>query len=223
MVKLDDWVLGDYLGIGNDLDSSFKTRHFLDDSQSDYALLKSFEQNLEIGARQTFRTTDPERWSAGSAVREAMEFVTRYSICELPQSDYVPRYADTRIGYFTLQWREWGDDAAHEPVVEVIKRWHLQKKDPEAALSEPVKPIVFWLENTIPEEYRPYVTQGLLLWNRAFEAAGFKDAVVVKQQPDDAEWDPQIFATTRFAGSAAVVPHSALWAPVRQIPTLASC
>ncbi|MFQ5694424.1 MAG: zinc-dependent metalloprotease, partial [Terriglobia bacterium] len=69
-------------------------------------------------------------------------------------------------------------------------RWHLKKKNPNARVSEPVKPIVFWLENTMPEEYRQAMRDGVLLWNKAFEKAGFKDALVVKQQPEDAEWDP---------------------------------
>jgi hypothetical protein len=75
-------------------------------------------------------------------------------------------------------------------VVRRVNRWNLEKKDPKAALSEPKKPIVFWLENTIPVEYRASMTEGVLLWNKAFEKIGFKDAIVVKQQPDNADWDP---------------------------------
>jgi hypothetical protein len=61
---------------------------------------------------------------------------------------------------------------------------------PDSLLSPPKEPIVFWLENTIPVEYRPYVANGVLLWNKAFEKIGFKDAIVVKQMPDTATWDP---------------------------------
>ena len=71
----------------------------------------------------------------------------------------------------------------------MIHRWRLEKKDPTAALSEPVKPITWWIENTTPEEFRPIIKEGVERWNMAFEKAGFKNAVVVKVQPDDAEWD----------------------------------
>ncbi len=71
----------------------------------------------------------------------------------------------------------------------MINRWHLVKKDPSAAISEPVEPIVFWIENTTPVEIRETVRDATLAWNEAFEAAGFRNAVVVKVQPDDAKWD----------------------------------
>ena len=63
------------------------------------------------------------------------------------------------------------------------------KKDPDAELSEPVQPIVWWIENTTPVEWRDTVAEGVLAWNKAFEAAGFKNAIEVRVQPDDAEWD----------------------------------
>ena len=71
-----------------------------------------------------------------------------------------------------------------------ITRWKLEKADPGAALSPPKEPIVYWIENTVPLEYRDAVRRGILAWNRAFEAAGFRDALVVKQMPDTAGWNP---------------------------------
>ena len=75
------------------------------------------------------------------------------------------------------------------PYNRYINRWHLEKAEPKLKFSPPKKPIVFWLENTIPVEYREAVRDGVLVWNKAFERIGFKDAIVVKQQPDDAEWN----------------------------------
>ncbi|MEM1140090.1 MAG: zinc-dependent metalloprotease, partial [Pseudomonadota bacterium] len=75
------------------------------------------------------------------------------------------------------------------PYADLIERWHLQKKDPALELSEPVEPIVFWIENTTPFEFRDIVRDAVLRWNIAFEAAGIKNAIVVKTQPDDADWD----------------------------------
>ena len=71
-----------------------------------------------------------------------------------------------------------------------MNRWNLEKQDPQAKVSAPKKPIVYWLENTIPHEYRDAGREGILAWNEAFEAAGFKNAIVAKQMPDDADWDP---------------------------------
>ena len=70
-----------------------------------------------------------------------------------------------------------------------VNRWRLEKKGPDAALSEPKEPIVFWIDRTVPEAYRPAVRDGILEWNKAFEKIGFKDAVVVKQQAADAPFD----------------------------------
>jgi hypothetical protein len=71
----------------------------------------------------------------------------------------------------------------------LIHRWDLRKKDPNAAVSEPVEPIVWWIENSTPHEWRETIKNAVLEWNKAFEKAGFKNAVQVKIQPDDADWD----------------------------------
>ena len=84
---------------------------------------------------------------------------------------------------------DFSDDVARSPRVRMIERWRLEKKDPQAALSEPVKPITFWIDRNVPLKYRAVVGEGILEWNKAFEKIGFKDAIVVKQQSDDAEFD----------------------------------
>ena len=76
------------------------------------------------------------------------------------------------------------------PYYDVINRWNLVKKDPNAALSEPVEPIVWWVENTTPVELRQTILNAGNKWNEAFEKAGFKNAVVMKMMPDTATWDP---------------------------------
>jgi hypothetical protein len=84
---------------------------------------------------------------------------------------------------------DYSDELTLSPRVYQLRRWRLEKKDPSAALSEPKQPIVFWLDRNIPVRYRPTITAGILEWNKAFERIGFKDAVQVKVQPDDADWD----------------------------------
>ena len=100
-----------------------------------------------------------------------------------------PRLADSRIGHFNTPKVTFSDDSKFTPVRWYVQRWRLEKKEPQAALSEPVKPNVFHLGNEIPEKYREPIRQGILEWNKGFERIGFKNVLVVKQQPDDADFD----------------------------------
>lgn len=119
----------------------------------------------------------------------SMFFSFVYSFRALPEQPLAPRRADARLGHFTETYSNLGDDLKANPRVHMIARWRLEKKDPSAALSEPVQPIVYWMDKNIPEKYRESVKAGILEWNKAFEKIGFKDAVQAKQQPDDADWD----------------------------------
>ncbi|MBX3637257.1 MAG: zinc-dependent metalloprotease [Rubrivivax sp.] len=107
----------------------------------------------------------------------------------LPEQPMRPRQADARVGYFTDSFSDLSDDLRPNTRVHHIKRWRLEKQDPAAALSPPVQPITFWLDRNIPARYRDTIRAGILQWNAAFERIGFKDAIVVKQQPDDADFD----------------------------------
>jgi hypothetical protein len=114
-----------------------------------------------------------------------------YNLSALPvDNGYVPRRYDARVGFFTTMFQDLTNERDASQIRQWILRWDLRKKDPSAALSEPVTPIKFWLDNAIPLQYRDAVKQGLTVWNKAFEGAGFKNAIVVEQMPDDADWDP---------------------------------
>ena len=112
-----------------------------------------------------------------------------YSFAALPEMPMAVRHADPRLGHFTESFTDLGGDLKANPRVHYVNRWRLEKKEPDAALSEPVKPIVYWLDKNIPPKYRASVEAGILEWNKAFEKIGFKNAVLAKQQPDDADWD----------------------------------
>jgi Met-zincin/Domain of unknown function (DUF5117)/Domain of unknown function (DUF5118) len=112
-----------------------------------------------------------------------------FSLSMLPEVPMARRKADPRVGYFTTGINDFSSDLARTPRQLSVIRWRLEKKDPAAAMSEPVQPIVFWLDKTIPVDYRATIQAGILEWNKAFEKIGFKEAVVVKQQPDDADFD----------------------------------
>ena len=112
-----------------------------------------------------------------------------YNIAKLPEQPMRPRVADDRIGYFVQERFDYGNDTTLTPKVNLIQRWRLEKKDPTAALSEPKEPIVFWIDRNIPHQYRQPIIEGVLEWNKAFEKAGFKDALQAKIQPDDADFE----------------------------------
>lgn len=111
-----------------------------------------------------------------------------YTLAKLPEQPMAARHADDRVGHFvTTRW-DWTTDMKDDERVRLVHRWRLEKAEPAAALSRPVQPIVYWMDRNIPERYRETVKAGILEWNKAFERIGFKDAIEVKQQPDDADW-----------------------------------
>jgi len=111
-----------------------------------------------------------------------------HSLIKMPENDYEVLIDDPRVGYFTTEVTDMTSTKAVN-YRDLVHRWNLKKKDPKAALSEPVKPIVWWMENSTPKEWRETIRGAVLQWNVAFEKAGFKNAMVVKMQPDDASWD----------------------------------
>jgi hypothetical protein len=117
-----------------------------------------------------------------------LSVTARHIFIKMPDEGYEPRVNDHRVGYFVNKST---DLTSYEnfPNFALINKWRLIKKDPQAELSEPVEPIVYWVENSTPEEIIPAVVAGIENWNIAFEEAGFKNAIVAKIQPKDATWD----------------------------------
>lgn len=152
--------------------------------------VKNFPENVEIeaqlgfsGGESFFLPTLPDY--------RALSLGIRYSLSRLPEtSNYRPRAADNRIGYFITAYQNLSDFSQRDAFVRYIQRWNLEKQDPNAELSPPVEPIVFWIENTVPHTYRQTIREGVLMWNQAFEKAGYLNAIEVRQMPADADWDP---------------------------------
>ena len=111
------------------------------------------------------------------------------NLSKAPEQLMRPRRADARLGHFTDEVMDLSHDLGIKPRQSFVNRWRIEKQDPEAALSAPKQAIVYWLDKNIPERYRASVTAGVLEWNKAFEKIGFKDAIVVKQQPADVDWN----------------------------------
>lgn len=151
--------------------------------------VRNYPENTDVIVEYVYENPAPVvRGGRDLADPRNVSLTVQHSLIEMPENDYEPRYDDYRVGYFTTRGTDMLSTSA-APYRDLVQRWNLKKKDPSAALSEPVEPIVFWIENTTPHEFREAVSEGVLRWNRAFEAAGFHNAVQVKVQPDDAEWD----------------------------------
>ncbi|MFC1888119.1 zinc-dependent metalloprotease [Candidatus Cloacimonadota bacterium] len=164
-------------------------RYNFDKDNSYYNYLKSFPMNTEIDVILHYYNNE----GTGAYTlpdSRSMLHKYHYSISTLPENNYRPRVADDRIGFFNTIYQDYSDLNTDSPYIRYINRWHLEKEKSGKKISKVKEPIVFWLENTIPEKYRDAVKEGILAWNDAFEEAGFKNAVVAKVMPDDADWDP---------------------------------
>ena len=160
----------------------------LSSSKTTITGFNNYPENTEIVVDYVYESTSPSVYV--SAITDA-RYVTvgyRHCILQMPEDGFTPRKDDARIGFFTTQVTDMTSTSS-TPWKDVIHRWRLEKKDPMAALSEPVKPITWWIENTTPYEFRDYIRTGVEKWNLAFEQIGYKNAVVVKIQPDSAEWE----------------------------------
>ncbi|MEP5762982.1 MAG: zinc-dependent metalloprotease [Halieaceae bacterium] len=161
----------------------------LSETRSSLQQVKAYPENIDLIVNYVYENPAP-LVRADAAVTDS-RFVSvrlQHTLIPAPEEDFKPRFADARLGYFAEQVTDMTSYAV-APWRDPIDRWKLVKKEPGAALSEPVEPILFWLENTTPEAYRDTVREAVLVWNQAFESAGFKDAIEVRIQPDDAEWD----------------------------------
>ena len=150
---------------------------------------KNFPKNSEFEATLTFvGGSDAGRFVQTVAPSvEAITLRMHHSFVELPDNNYQPRKYDIRSGYFGTSYFDYGSDIS-EPIEKmVINRHRLFKKDPTAAMSEAVKPIIYYLDNGTPEPIRSALLEGARWWNQAYEAAGYKNAFQVEVLPDSAD------------------------------------
>ena len=162
----------------------------LDDSKTFINQVRNYAKNTAVEVTYGFANATPNQRSAVYAVADARftSIVARHLFVEMPDGNFEPRVADQRVGYFSQRVTDMSTYDNY-PQRDLINKWRLIKKDPSAELSEPVKPIVFWVDKATPEEIKPMIVKGIEAWNIAYERAGFKNAVVAKIQPDEAEWD----------------------------------
>ncbi|MBD2778080.1 zinc-dependent metalloprotease [Iningainema tapete] len=192
LIDLSELLLTDLAGLSSSLGVSSPSTE-----NSYFGSAKAFPENMEIESVLNFSSIGDshraeEKIPLFATLPDQRGFTLRlhYSLSQLPQNNYQPRLADDRIGYFLTAYQDLSNDDRRDPFVRYINRWHLEKQDPKAAISPPKQPIVFWIDNAVPEQYRAAITEGVLMWNKAFEKAGFKNAIQVRQMPDKADFDP---------------------------------
>ena len=161
----------------------------LSDDKSKITAIRNYPLNTDVHVEYVYEDPAPTV-RGGSDITDSryVSIYVQHSFIEVPENDYAVRLTDHRMGYFAEEVTDLTDDSP-TPYRDLIQRWHLVKRNPEAALSEPVEPITWWIENTTPHEFRDAIKEGVLAWNQSFEKIGFRNALTVQVQPDDADWD----------------------------------
>ena len=192
VVDVTPFFLSDWADVGTVLQTAMTQRKLtgnvsLDDKRSSLQSVHLFGTNLETDVRLTFQT--PRNLSLETvADYRSIPIGIHYSLRDLPPTPMRPRLADERVGYFISAMKDFSRDTADHFFVRYVNRWRLEKRNPGPGLSEPVQPIVYYIDRTVPMEWRPAVRAGILEWNRAFEDAGFRDAIRVLDAPTDSAW-----------------------------------
>ncbi len=207
LINIAPFFLSDWADVGTILQTAAAQRKVttsisLDDKRSSFQRLRLFPTNLEAEVRLTFaaqrnlslETVSDYRW---------IPVGVHYSLLELPAKPMHPRFADDRVGYFVSAMKDFSRDTAENFFVRYVNRWRLERMYPGLGASIPVEPITYYIDRTVPVEWRPYVRAGILEWNRAFEGAGFRDAIRVLDAPEDSTWSAEDarYSTVRWTAT----------------------
>ncbi|MDR1963507.1 MAG: zinc-dependent metalloprotease [Planctomycetaceae bacterium] len=177
--------MADLPKLGRDIGGSFAR------DRSTWGEVKGFSNNMEFRVVATYSAYRSYSSDDASPDASSVGVTIHYSVSKLPSTGYSPRLADNRIGYFTTTHKNFSRNEKDDHLVRSINRWNLQKADSSATLSPPKKPIVFWIEKTVPFKYRHAVREGISEWNKAFEKIGIVNAIEVRQQSDSDTWDAE--------------------------------
>jgi hypothetical protein len=192
LIDLTDFLQGDAFGVAEQLAATKQGTYKLDKDRSVLAMenTRNFPLNTEFESILTFSTEHPAENSLVATVTPDAHFVTlreHYSFVQLPDEGFQSRPFDPRSGFFDSSYRDYAAPLGSPLDVRLIQRHRLIKKDPTAAVSEPVKPIVYYVDSGAPEPIRSALLEGANWWNQAFEAAGFKNAFRVEVLPEGAD------------------------------------
>ncbi|PBJ06783.1 zinc-dependent metalloprotease [Flavobacterium sp. ACN6] len=180
-------------GISAEMRETYKVKG-LDDSRSFINSMKSFPMNIEVVQDFTYNASKPSTLEQSESISIQMN----QSMVLLPEVPMKPRLADSRVGWFTVSQYDYGSNELKSDLKTYIRRWRLEPKDPEAynrgELVEPIKPIVYYLDPATPEKLKKYIKQGIEEWQKPFETAGFKNAIIAKDAPtkeEDPDFSPE--------------------------------
>jgi hypothetical protein len=208
VVDFADIFMGDFAQVGFG---------FLDRSRSRWFKIRAYPDNVEIQVEATFSGSRFGRsffFGGPSAVVDprGITLVLHYSLCKAPDPGYHSRMADYRVGHFLNSVTDFANPNPDTNAKRMINRWRLEKANPGAKLSPPKKQIVWYIEDNVPEEYRPYVQEGILEWNKAFEKIGFKDAIAVRWQNERDDFEPEDinYCTLRWITTGSTFAMSGL-------------
>ncbi|MGH7171760.1 MAG: zinc-dependent metalloprotease [Gemmataceae bacterium] len=167
-----------------------------DANRSTWHKIKVFPRNVELEVTATFEGGFTFFGDDSVIDNRGKTVVIHYGLCELPDSGYKPRLADDRVGYFLSVVKDFSSDNDDTAFLRFVTRWRLERAEPidpkhPNKLSEPKQKIKFWIEKSVPVEYRAAVREGILEWNKAFEKIGFRDAIEVRQQTEQDVFDPE--------------------------------
>ena len=192
LIDVTEFPASDQFGVVRELAKSKQGAYRVDKDRSAIALddTRNFPRNTEIEAMLTFVTDKPTEKSLVETVAPDAAAVTlreHYSFVQLPEAGYQPRVFDPRSGYFPMEYRDYSAPLGSPLDLRFIPRHRLQKKDPSARVSEPIKPLVYYVDRGAPEPIRSALVEGASWWEQAFEAAGFKNAFRVEVLPEGAD------------------------------------
>jgi hypothetical protein len=176
----------------------------LDQDRSYVGDVMGFPRNTEIDAELTYRASGVPV-AGGEAIPDvrSVPVGVRYSFFALPDTPMQPRLADDRMGHFMDAVKDFSRDRDSDLFVRYVNRWRLEKTDHSVAVSDPVQPIVYYIDRSVPHEYRQYVKEGIEAWNKAFETAGISNAIVAREAPADSTWSAEDlrYSTVRWTAA----------------------
>ncbi len=201
LIKVNQLFYGDLFNLTETVMQSLSRPYQLDREKTRITSIKGFPENDVISVDLYY--SSPRGGGMGQAMPglfgpqgtshladdRSLPIQVTYLMYPRKDSDYMPRIADPRVGYFNQQYFDHAKFTEEDRTVQLINRWNLKKKDPTAPVSEPVKPIVWYVDDSIPAKYRGAVKEGILRWNKAFDKLGYKNAVQVQEIPKGETWD----------------------------------
>ncbi len=205
LVDATDFFVSDYANTSATLEAAYGDHPVTFDGDRSYVeRVQGFPENVEIDAFLTYASGDPPAFGGpGLSDFRSIPIGIRYSIFALPEEPMERRPADLRVGHFMTAQQDFSRDQATDPYHRYVHRWRLEKTDHDRETAPPVEPIVYYIDRSVPERYRPHVREGIEAWNEAFRAAGFEDAVEARLAPDDSTWSAEDvrYSTVRWTAA----------------------